>query len=140
MNQVCVQRKLISHPRAAAMAGPLALILALGAGSGPAFAHHSGAMFDNAKTVTITGAVKDYRWSNPHTIIEVVSNSSGAPVVWNIECSTPNILVRKGWGAHSLKPGDAVSMTVHPLRDGGPAALVMTLTTPGGAVLKDHDY
>ena len=140
MNQVCVQRKLISHPRAAAMGGPLALILALGAGSAPAFSHHSGAMFDNAKTVTITGAVKDYRWSNPHTIIEVVSNASGMPVVWNIECSTPNILVRKGWGAHSLKPGDAVSMTVHPLRDGGPAALVMTLTTPAGAVLKDHDY
>jgi hypothetical protein len=140
MNQVCVQRKLISHPRTARMAGPLALILALGAGSAPAFAHHSGAMFDNAKTITITGAVKDYRWSNPHTIIEVVSNATGAPVVWNIECSTPNILVRKGWGAHSLKPGDAVSLTAHPMRDGGPAALVMALTTPSGAVLKDHDY
>ncbi len=135
MNQVCVQRKLITRS-----AAPLALVLALCAAPA-AFAHHSGAMFDQAKIVTITGTVKDYHWSNPHTLIEVMgTNAAGAQVVWNIECSTPNILVRKGWGAHSLKPGDAVSMTAHPMRDGGPAALVMTLTGPGGAVLKDHDY
>lgn len=130
MTEVCVSK----------FAAPLAMALALGTAA-PAFAHHSGAMFDAGKTVTITGAVKEYHWTNPHALIEVITtNAAGAQVVWNIECSTPNILVRKGWGAHSLKPGDQVSLTAHPLRDGGPAALVMALTTPSGAVLKDHDY
>ncbi len=135
MTEVCISK----------FAAPLALALAVGAlaagAAAPAFAHHSGAMFDGAKTVTITGSVKDYHWSNPHTIIEMMAtNAAGAQVVWNIECSTPNILVRKGWGAHSLKPGDQVTMTAHPMRDGGPAVLVMALTTPSGVVLKDHDY
>jgi hypothetical protein len=113
----------------------------LAAAAAPASAHHSGAMFDQTKTVTLTGAVMDYKWVNPHTLIEmIVTDPAGKQVVWNVECSTPNILVRKGWAAHSLKPGDAITMTAHPTRDGSPAALVMAVTVPGGAVLKDHDY
>ena len=107
----------------------------------PALAHHSAAMFDPTKTVTLTGAVKDFRWANPHAMIEVMTVSdAGAQTVWSIECSTPNILVRKGWGAHSLKVGDQVSLQVHPMRDGGTAGLIMSLTTPSGVVLKDHDF
>ncbi|HVY34662.1 MAG TPA: DUF6152 family protein [Caulobacteraceae bacterium] len=118
-----------------------ALIAAGCALTSPALAHHSAAMFDPNKTVTLSGAVKDYRWTNPHAMIEVLTvNDAGAQTVWSIECSTPNILVRKGWGAHSLKAGDRVSVQVHPLRDGGSAGLIMALTTPSGAVLKDHDY
>lgn len=115
--------------------GAVALTLAA-----PAYAHHSAAMFDQAKTVTITGAVKDFKWVNPHASIEVISMEGGVQKVWAIECSTPNILVRRGWSIHSLKPGDMVSVQAHPMRDGGQAALVMTVSTPGGDVLKDHDY
>jgi hypothetical protein len=107
----------------------------------PAFAHHSAAMFDQAKTVTITGAVKTFRWANPHAMIEVVSmGDKGAQMVWNIECSTPNILVRKGWSINSFKPGDMITVQGHPMRDGGQAALMMNVTTSGGAKLMDHDY
>ena len=109
--------------------------------SAPAYAHHSAAMFDQAKTVTLTGAVKEYRWANPHAMIEMISmDDKGAQVTWNIECSTPNILVRKGWSVNSFKPGDTIKVTGHPMRDGGSAALMMTVTTASGAQLKDHDY
>ena len=118
------------------------LIFALGAVSlaAPAWAHHSAAMFDQGKTLTITGAVKDFKWLNPHASIEVVSMEGGTQKVWAVECSTPNILVRRGWSIHSLKPGDMVTVQAHPMRDGGQAGLAMTVTTPSGAVLKDHDY
>lgn len=118
----------------------LAVLAAL-AVAAPASAHHSGAMFDHAKTVTLDGTIKEFKWLNPHASIEVmVANPAGAMEEWSIECSTPNILVRKGWSLHSLNPGDKVSLTMHPMKDGGHAGFVMAVTTPAGAMLKDHDY
>jgi hypothetical protein len=139
MKQVCVRQKPVSHAFVSKIAAPVALIL--GVGAAPAFAHHSGAMFDNAKTITLTGAVTEFKWMNPHGSIELMaSEPGGQPKLWSIELSTPNILVRHGWSAHSLKPGDMVSLTAHPMRDGGAAGMVLAVTAPGGAVLKDHDY
>ena len=108
----------------------------------PAQAHHSAAMFDMTKNVTLNGTIKDFLWRNPHAGIELVAmdTSSGKMEEWAIECSTPNILIRRGWALHSLNPGDKVVLVMHPMKDGGKAGLVMTVTTPGGAVLKDHDY
>jgi hypothetical protein len=104
-------------------------------------AHHSGAMYDAAKTITLTGAIKDFQWKNPHAIIEVMApDSKGIDQVWNIECSTPNILVRAGWSGHSLKPGDVVSIQVHPMKDGGAAGLVLQVKTPAGEMLRDHGF
>jgi len=124
--------------------GPLAAGLTLAASAlalaVPAQAHHSAAMFDQGKTVTITGAVKEFKWLNPHASIEVIAMENGVQKVWAVECSTPNILVRRGWSIHSLKPGDMVTVLAHPMRDGGQAGLVMTVTTASGEVLKDHDY
>ena len=120
---------------------PMATVLAGLLASAPAYAHHSAAMFDAAKTVTLTGAVKEYKWANPHAMISIVTvDDKGAQQVWNVECSTPNILVRKGWSINSFKPGDMIKVTGHPMRDGGQAALLMTVTTASGAALKDHDY
>ena len=135
MHQVNVRQAPAKHIVGFCTAAMLALTAA------PAFAHHSGAMFDNTKTVTLTGAVKEFKWVNPHASIEIMTmDPKGAPLLVSVECSTPNILVRHGWGAHSLKPGDMVSMTVHPMRDGGAGAFVLAVTTPTGSVLKDHDY
>jgi hypothetical protein len=107
----------------------------------PAYAHHSAAMFDATKTVTITGAVMEYKWANPHAMIAVLAtDGKGAQTIWNVECSTPNILVRKGWSGTSFQVGDKVTILAHPMRDGGQAGLLMTVSTPNGATLKDHDY
>ena len=107
----------------------------------PAQAHHSAAMFDMAKAVTLTGTVKEFVWRNPHAAIEITApDGAGKMDDWSIECSTPNILVRKGWTTKSLSAGDKVTLVMHPMKDGGRAGLVMTVTMPNGAVLKDHDY
>ena len=107
----------------------------------PVQAHHSAAMFDMTKSVTLTGTVKEFIWRNPHAAIEIKAPDPGGKMDdWSIECSTPNILVRKGWSTKSLAAGDKITLVMHPMKDGGRAGLVMTVTTPAGAVLKDHDY
>ena len=64
----------------------------------PAIAHHSGAMFDRSKTVTLEGVVKEYKYAAPHTWIQVVIQQGGAPVTWAVE----------GGERHALAPGDLV--------------------------------
>ena len=84
-----------------------------------ALAHHSFAMFDQSKTVTIQGTVKDFRWTNPHVFIQVmVKNDQGVDEEWSIEMTSPEHLVRVGWKPGTLKPGDKITLVIHPLRDG----------------------
>jgi len=85
---------------------------------GPAFAHHSFAMYDVTQTRTITGTVQQFRWSNPHVVI-VVEIAGPSPQIWSVELTSPGNLRRKGWTRHSLKPGEIVSLQIYPLRDGG---------------------
>jgi hypothetical protein len=95
-------------------------VLAMAAGfGGAAQAHHSFAMFDREKTVTISGTVKDFAWTSPHIFIELLVNSGrGEPVVWSIEGNSPSVLARGGWTSNSLRPGDKVSIAVHPSKNG----------------------
>jgi len=83
-----------------------------------AFAHHSFAMFDQSKVVTIQGTVKDFRWTNPHVFIQVmVKNDSGTEDEWSIEMTSPEHLARVGWRPVTLKPGDRVTLNIHPMHD-----------------------
>jgi Family of unknown function (DUF6152) len=85
----------------------------------PAAAHHSFTMFDNSKTVVITGVIKDFQWTNPHTWTWIdVTNDQGVTETWGIEGMSPNYLGRRGWSKDSLKPGDKVSITIFPLKNG----------------------
>jgi len=100
-----------------------ALILALSAACAlplAAEAHHSFAMYDQTRTVTLKGAIKTVLWSNPHVVIwlEGAPITGGAPSVWTIELTSPGNLTRIGWTRTSLKPGDAVELQILPLRDG----------------------
>ena len=82
-------------------------------------AHHSFAMFDQSKTVTLQGTVKDFRWSNPHVFIQLlVKNDAGVEEEWSIEMTSPEHLVRVGWRPGTLKPGDKVTLNIHPMHDG----------------------
>ena len=84
-----------------------------------ALAHHSFAMFDQSTTVTLAGTVKEFRWTNPHVFIEMlVKNDSGADEQWSIEMTSPEHLARAGWRPSTLKPGDALTLSIHPMRDG----------------------
>ena len=100
----------------------LVLAVALAAGAaGAATAHHSFAMYDATKLVTITGTVKEFQWTNPHAILWVYADSPkpGAGDLWSFELSTsPGPLTRLGWTKHSLNPGDKVTVEMNPLHDG----------------------
>lgn len=116
------------------------LTASLLAGASAAEAHHAFAMYDNAKYVTLSGTVKTYTWRNPHAMIDfVATDAKGAATPWSIELSSPNIIGRKGWNSASLKAGDKVTMIVHPMKDGSKIALMSSVTTPTGQVLKDKD-
>jgi Family of unknown function (DUF6152) len=100
----------------------------------PALAHHSFAMFDAQKTVTLQGTVKEFEWVNPHSWLRFTVNDekTGKPVLWAIELSSPGRLVTMGMRADSVKPGDAVSVTFHPMKDGTRGGQFIQAVLPGG--------
>ena len=102
------------------------------ASAGAALAHHSFAMFDQTKQVTVVGTVKDFQWTNPHAFIEV---EDAAGKLWGVELNSPNNLIRQGWKRTAMKPGDKVSVIINPLRDGTAGGLFDAGTLPGGALL-----
>jgi hypothetical protein len=100
----------------------------------PAFAHHSFAMFDREKTVTLQGTVKEFEWTNPHSWLRFTVNDekTGKPALWAVELSSPGRLITMGMHADSVKPGDAVSVTFHPMKDGTRGGQFIQAVLPGG--------
>ncbi|MDP3737676.1 MAG: DUF6152 family protein [Hyphomonadaceae bacterium] len=122
-------------PVAAAMLALAALAVPV---SGTASAHHSFAAFDTAKMVEIKGVVVEFQWTNPHSWIEIdVPNAAGKVERWSIELNSPNNLSRQGWSRHDLKPGDKITLTLNPLRDGKLGGLFKIVTLADGRVHKD---
>jgi len=104
----------------------------------PALAHHSFAMFDQKKQVSIKGTVRQFQWTNPHAFIHVqVSDNAGGSDVWQVELNSPNNLKRQGWKSGTLKVGDVVTVVLNPLKDGSKGGLFVTITLPDGSVLRD---
>ena len=110
------------------------IAIAVAAFTAPAIAHHSFAMFDDQKTVTLQGTVKEFEWVNPHSWLRVTVNDekTGKAAIWALELSSPSRLVTMGMHADSVKPGDAVSVTFHPMKDGTRGGQFMQATLPGG--------
>ena len=101
-----------------ALAG--ATLAAMVAALQPAAAHHSFAMFEPTKTLTLKGTVKTFQWTNPHVILWVLvqPDDGGAAQEWSLETTSPGVLTRAGWTRLSLKAGDRVTVVFSPLRDG----------------------
>ncbi len=100
---------------------PAAAVALAAVATQSAFAHHSYAMFDMDKNVTLEGTVKEVQWTNPHIWIQVMVKdaATGQEVEWSIEGASPNMLTRAGWSRNALKAGDKTVMVVHPVRSGG---------------------
>ena len=113
----------------------LLLLGSFAALSMPAWAHHSAAMFDFSKTVTLQGTVKEFQYTNPHSWLQVlVVGPDGKTVEWGFETEGPSTLLRAGIKARTFRPGDKVTVVANPLRDGRPAGAWISATMANGAV------
>ncbi len=103
----------------------------------PALAHHSFAMFDADKTITMTGTVKEFEWTNPHSWLRVMidDKATGKPAQWAFEMGSPGQQARVGWKPDSVKPGDKVTVMIHPLKDGSRGGQFITAILPSGTML-----
>ena len=119
-------------PAAAWWAG-IAALSALGV---PAAAHHSFAMFDQKKIVTLEGTVHQFQWTNPHAYIQLVAkDASGNDVEWSMEMGAPMYLYARGWRPGTLKAGQRITVTLNPLRNGRPGGVVRDVTTADGKAI-----
>jgi hypothetical protein len=84
----------------------------------PVFAHHSAAIFDHEKQVTLSGTVKEFQFTNPHCWIQLLVSAGDGTAEWSIEMGSPAHLIRSGWKRNTLKPGDKITVLVNPLREG----------------------
>ncbi len=110
--------------------------VAIAALAAPASAHHSFAMFDAANPMTMTGTVQEFEWTNPHSWLQVmVADDAGKIVEYSLEMSSPGRMALNGWTPRTVVPGDAVTVTLHPLRDGTPGGQFITIKLPDGSVM-----
>lgn len=105
-------------------------------------AHHSFAMFDTAKRVTIVGTVTAFEWTNPHVYIELdvpaekdEAAKGGAVKHWSVELGSPSILQQGGWKFSDVKVGDKLTAVINPLRNGDAGGLLFQVTLRDGRVL-----
>jgi Family of unknown function (DUF6152) len=100
----------------------------------PAFAHHSFAMFDQDKTVTFKGTVKEFEWSNPHVWLRVmvVDQATGKALQYAFEMGSVRRSMLDGWKADSVKPGDTITVTIHPLKDGARGGMYLSAALASG--------
>jgi hypothetical protein len=101
-----------------------------------ALAHHSFAMFDMSKTLTLAGTVTNFEWTNPHAWLWIqVPDSKGGSQLWGLEGQAPGELTRHGWTRHSINVGDKISVQIHPLKDGELGGSFGIVTFANGTVL-----
>jgi hypothetical protein len=111
--------------------GWLSLIVVLMTSSG--LAHHSFAMYDHTRTVTLKGTVTKFQWTNPHAYIELdVPDGRGGVKHFSIECTSINMMQRLGWRSNMIKAGDQVKAVVAPLLTGQAGGLLLEITLPDG--------
>ena len=102
----------------------------------PALAHHSFAMFDMNKKVTLVGTVTSFEWTNPHAYIEIdAPDEKGTVKHWSIELGSPSILQQSGWKFSSLKKGDKTTLIISPLKNGQAGGFLNQATLPDGRVV-----
>jgi tmRNA-binding protein len=112
-----------------------AAALAAAVAAGQAQAHHSFAMFDNTKDVVLEGVVREFQWTNPHSWVQLTVMENGKAVEYSIEGGSPNGLARRGWNRNSIKAGDKIKLTMHPLKNGEKGGSFMKAEFPDGRTL-----
>ena len=103
-----------------------------------ALAHHGAAEYDSARSISLEGTVTEMRYVNPHVLILFdVKDDKGQVVQWTAESQSPNLLSRRGWSRGTLKPGDQIKITGHPVRNGVPAMSAQKIVFSDGRAAPD---
>jgi hypothetical protein len=127
----------MSWNRVVAASATVNIVAALVLFAPPARAHHSGAMFDMAHLITLTGVVTKVEWTNPHTFMYVnVKNDKGAVEEWAIEINSPNFLRHNGWTSSTISAGDTITCTGAPAKSGSKFMHGMTVELSSGVQLR----
>jgi hypothetical protein len=114
----------------------LMIFLGLLAISVPVFAHHGAAAYDTDKKVTLKVVVTDWIWSNPHCFLKFdAKDEKGAVVHWAVETSNPSDMVKLGWSKATFKPGDEVTVTFMPVKNGAPVGRIQQVVLADGQTL-----
>ena len=102
----------------------------------PVLAHHGRATYDETKLATIMGTVSSFQFSNPHALLILnVKDGKGNIEQWTGEGTSPNMLVREGWDKRTIKPGDQITATGHPARNGTNSMRIEKIVLPNGREL-----
>jgi hypothetical protein len=112
--------------------GILGIAAPLAMAGAAAHAHHSFAMFDNTRSLTLKGTVTDYQWTNPHSYLEIDADNG---THYTFEMTSPNMMSRGGWSSRTIKKGDMVTVVEAPLRDGRHGGLLLAVTLPNGVTM-----
>ena len=117
------------------ISGALAAVL-LASAAFPASAHHSAAPFDMSKKISVSGTVEKWLWANPHSWLYLrAAKPDGTQEIWGFEAGSTGMLARTGWAAADMKPGDKVTVSASPSRDGQRVALLSQVQLANGKVL-----
>ena len=94
----------------------------------PALSHHSFAMYDQEKTVVLTGVVKQFVAQANHAELHfyliapdrkgLAKTADGKYVEWGVEMAGAAAVAQQGITAQSFGVGTVFSVKMNPLRDG----------------------
>ena len=114
----------------------IVLLLGLFVGSSSAFAHHGNAAFDSSRKVTVKGTVVGWLWANPHCVLTFeAKDDKGETVRWAAEANVPSDMAKRGWSRSTFSPGDQVTVTMTPARNGRPVGRMEQVMLASGQVL-----
>ena len=120
---------------------PLALtagLLAFGLASGPLAAHHSFAMFDQSRKVSVQGTISEIQWTNPHVWIHVeVPTENGGSETWAIEFTSRVHLTRRGFPKDDIQVGDSGTFAMSPYANGQPGGRFWSLELDKGVAYRE---
>jgi hypothetical protein len=104
----------------------------------PAMSHHSNSAYQVDQVTSITGVVKEWRWSNPHTWLYLTVEENGEKVEWALEGRAPGILGRAGWDRNILKPGEKVTVHMSRAKDGSRVGIMARVDKEDGTILGNN--
>lgn len=99
-------------------------------------AHHGNSSFDTNKKLALKATVTEWIWANPHCFLKFdAADQRGNVAHWVAETSNPADMTNLGWSRQDFKPGDHVTVTLQPVKNGQPIGRVIEVVLANGRTL-----